>query len=251
MRRDIKKDSFWLSYSDLMTSLFFVMLVLFVMGVIILATSDDTITGLRRQLNEARAKIEELEKANKALANQNNVIQAAYNQVVIEKEKLEKLTQLTNQFKSLSGATSLRYDEEQKTFIVKEFEGKEIFEHDRAVIKQEYLKTVDKVGKDLEAILKALNKDNRDSKFLLVIEGNTANTYNKSINKDSNSSYRLSYDRALALYEQWKGLDLRKYNTEILICGSGMNGINRDNKVEENNKRFVIQILPKLSRTDK
>lgn len=251
MRRDTKKDSFWLSYSDLMTSLFFVMLVLFVMGIIILVTSDDTEPGLRRQLNEAKARIEELEKANKALANQNNVIQAAYDQVVIEKEKLERLTQLTNQFKSLSSATSLRYDDKQKTFIVKEFEGKEIFEHDKAVIKHEYLGTVNKVGRDLEAILKALNKDNRDSKFLLVIEGNTANTYNKSINKNNNFSYRLSYDRALALYEQWKGFDLRKYNTEILICGSGMNGINRDNEVEENNKRFVIQILPKLSRTDK
>ncbi len=251
MRRDTKKDSFWLSYSDLMTSLFFVMLVLFVMGIVILVTSADTKIGLRRQLTEAKARIEELEKANRTLASQNDVIKADLDRVLVEKGKLEKLTQLTEQFKSLSQATSLRYDDKQKTFIVKEFEGKEIFEHDKDVIKHEYLGTVNKVGRDLEAILKALNKDNRDSKFLLVIEGNTANTYNKSISKDNNSSYRLSYDRALALYEQWKGLDFRKYNTEILICGSGMNGINRDNEVEENNKRCVIQILPKLSRTDK
>jgi len=62
--------------------------------------------------------------------------------------------------------------------------------------------------------------------------------------------YELSYHRALALYRQWlsKGVDLRKYNTEVIIAGSGFNGINRDNKVEENNKRFVIQIIPKISR---
>ena len=33
MKKDAKKDSFWLSYSDLMTSLFFVMLVLFITGI--------------------------------------------------------------------------------------------------------------------------------------------------------------------------------------------------------------------------
>ena len=68
--------------------------------------------------------------------------------------------------------------------------------------------------------------------------------------KDKLYNYRLSYDRALELYTRWKwkGIDLRKYNTEIQICGSGLNGINRDDKVEENNKRFVIQIIPKISR---
>ena len=62
--------------------------------------------------------------------------------------------------------------------------------------------------------------------------------------------YELSYHRALALYRRWlsKGVDLRHYNTEVIIAGSVFNGINRDNKVEENNKRFVIQIIPKISR---
>ena len=47
-----------------------------------------------------------------------------------------------------------------------------------------------------------------------------------------------------------KELDLRKYNTEIIIAGSGFNGNNRDNKVEENNKRFIIQIIPKIMRPE-
>lgn len=62
--------------------------------------------------------------------------------------------------------------------------------------------------------------------------------------------YWLSYKRALALYNKWRsqGLNLRDYNTEIIIAGSGFNGINRDNRVEDNNKRFIIQIIPKVSR---
>lgn len=244
MRRDTKKDSFWLSYSDLMTSLFFIMLVLFITGVCILSSSDDTVSTLRRKLSDAETKIQLLEHSLKTLKED-------YDRVSIEKREYEKLLQLTEQFKSLSASTSLRYDETQKTFIAKEFEGKEIFKQNKADIKKEYLGVVAKVGKDLESILQKLNNDNKDSKFLLVIEGNTANKYDKSIDKDSKSAYELSFERALALYEQWKKLNLREYNTEILICGSGMNGINRDQVIEDNNKRFVIQILPKLSRTDK
>lgn len=250
MKKNAKKDSFWLSYSDLMTSLFFVMLVLFITSICVLTSSDQTIAGLKAKLAKAEDKIEKLEKDLKKQTTQYIDLKDKYDKVVIEKEQYEKLMQLTAQFKSLSESSSLRYDEGQKTFIAKDFEGIEIFEHDSDRIKMEYISTVKAVGEDLQKILQKLNSDNKDSKFLLVIEGNTANKYNKSISKDAAYSYELSYKRALALYNQWKGLNLRKYNTEVLICGSGMNGINRDEEVEENNKRFVIQILPKLSRTD-
>ena len=73
---------------------------------------------------------------------------------------------------------------------------------------------------------------------------------NKTFNPDNQLMYSLSYNRALALYNRWlqKGLNLRKYNTEIIIAGSGFNGNNRDDKNEDNNKRFFIQIVPKINR---
>ena len=92
-----------------------------------------------------------------------------------------------------------------------------------------------------------LNSSNPDYSYLLVIEGYSAN--DGTMSQDRTYNYKLSYDRALALYNRWRNegqINLRKYNTEILICGSGLNGINRDSKVEANNKRFVIQILPKI-----
>ena len=64
--------------------------------------------------------------------------------------------------------------------------------------------------------------------------------------------YDLSYRRALALYNRWrsKGLNFRQYNTEIIIAGSGFNGNNRDTIIEDYNKRFVIQIIPKIDRPE-
>ena len=98
-------------------------------------------------------------------------------------------------------------------------------------------------------MLKKLHRDNPDLGYVLVIEGNAANSWDKKYNKDDNYGYTLSYGRALAVYKHWlrKGIDLRKYNTEILIAGSGFNGLYRD-KVEDNNKRFTIQIIPHTKR---
>lgn len=122
-------------------------------------------------------------------------------------------------------------------------------------IKSEYIDTVDAVGQSLQEVVKRLHEKNPDLNFQLVIEGNAAipwqQLHNHSYNPDNVWMYELSYHRALALYRRWlsKGVDLRHYNTEVIIAGSGFNGINRDNRIEENNKRFVIQIIPKISRS--
>ncbi len=210
MAREKYKDSFWLSYSDLMTSLFFIMLVLFVV----------CIGKMKYDLGT----------------------------IIAEKEQLEQILQLNEQFKELSASSTLRYDEEHKTFVAKDLEGIEIFNSDSTKIKEQYLPIVNKVGIDLESLLKKLHDEHPQFQYLLVIEGNSAN--NGQWDKDRNYNYNLSFDRAKELYYTWKkgGVDLRKYNTEILICGSGLNGINRDNMKEENNKRFVIQIIPKISK---
>lgn len=100
-------------------------------------------------------------------------------------------------------------------------------------------------------MLYKLREKNPNFSYLLVIEGNAANSVKSPMPVDSRYAYELSYQRSLALYNRWTKedkIDLRKYNTEIQICGSGFNGINRDTKVEDNNKRFVIQIIPKISR---
>jgi len=223
MAREKYKDSFWLSYSDLMTSLFFIMLVLFVLCI-------------------SKMKYD------------NVVLQQEWNDANARKEQLEQILQLETQFEELGKSSELQYIEEKKMFVAKDFIGKEIFNPLNDTIKTQYIETVDKVGQSLQNIVKRLHDNNPNLNFQLVIEGNAAIPWQllqtHSYNADNLQMYELSYHRALALYRRWrsKGVDLRRYNTEVIIAGSGYNGINRDTKVEENNKRFVIQIIPKISK---
>lgn len=216
-----KKSLFWTSYSDLMTSLFFAMLVLFVVVVVAMGRVN---MHIKKALNSAEITIEQ----------QNQVLK------------------LQEQFQTLAGSTSLDYDEEKRMFYAKDFVGIEIFQPNEAEIKQEFINKVDEVGADIKNIINSLNKANSNFKYQLVIEGTAAIPYKElragTYNKDNYEMYLLSYRRALALYKRWQHLNFRESNTEIIIAGSGFNGINRDKVLEDNNKRFVIQIIPKIDR---
>lgn len=225
---DSKRSLFWISYSDLMTSLFFTMLVLFVVIIIAMGQAKMKTEQANNKLSEA------LKKAN----------------VTIEQQK--QLLKLNEQFQTLTSSSSLGYDENKRMFYVKDFVGVEIFEPDKDVIKPEYMQMVDTVGKEIKRIVDSLNRDGNNFKFQLVIEGTAAIPFkelvSKTYNPDNNMMYMLSYKRALSLYNRWKHLNFRESNTEIIIAGSGFNGINRDMDREENNKRFVIQIIPKIDK---
>lgn len=216
-----KKSLFWTSYSDLMTSLFFAMLVLFVVVVVAMG-------AVNKQLKEA------LNRAEITIEQQNQVLK------------------LQEQFQTLAGATSLDYDEEKRMFYAKDFVGIEIFEPNKAEIKQKFINKVDEVGADIKNIIDSLNKTSNRFKYQLVIEGTAAIPYKEKIAKTFNPNnyemFLLSYRRALALYKRWEYLNFPESNTEVIIAGSGFNGKNRDEIIEENNKRFVIQIIPKIDR---
>lgn len=224
MTKKQQKDPFWTSYSDLMTSLFFVMLVLFIICLI-------------------------------KVSHDKEVIESQYQEAKASNEQLKQILQLEEQFKVLGQSTSLGYDKDRKMFYAKDLVGIEIFFSEDDKIKEEYLETVDNVGNDLMKILESLYNENFH--YQLVIEGNAAIKWdqlrNHTYNPDNTEMYHLSYRRALALYNRWRTVgkhDFRKYNTEIIIAGSGFNGNNRDNKIEENNKRFIIQIIPKINRPE-
>ncbi len=220
-------DTFWISYSDLMTSLFFIMLVLFIVCIVKMKV-------INNQLGD----------------------------VIVTNEQLMQILQLDSLFSELSQSSSLRYVEQKKMFVVKDFENIEIFYpygsnntiEEASTIKPQLLNKVDAVGKDLDTLLQKLYTRNPNFSYQLVIEGTAAIPWDKKVNKsfnpDNRLMYNLSYKRALALYNHWlgNGLNLRKYNTEIIIAGSGFNGNNRDDKKEDNNKRFFIQIVPKINR---
>ena len=215
-----------------MTSLFFVMLVLFIICLI-------KVGGLYREVEDANTQL-------------GHVVDS----VNAENHQLEQILQLEEQFKVLSQSSSLDYDKEKRMFFAKDFVGREIFNSESDQIIDSFLVKVDKVGKDLENILAKLNTEKK-FKYQLIIEGNAAIDWkdkkNNHYDPDNYKMYELSYKRALALYNRWRkdSIDLRKYNTEVIIAGSGFNGINRDTIIEDNNKRFIIQIIPKIIKPEK
>ncbi len=225
MAKGNRQSLFWTSYSDLMTSLFFTLLVLFVVAII-------------------------------AMGRANKILKDVVGKEKAKSEQLTKILQLDKQFKALSQSSSLKYIDSRKMFVAKELEGVEIFQPNKIELKDEFkdYKKIDEIGRSIEKILQGLHNNRKDFSYQLVIEGTAAIPWqqlkNKSFNPDNYDMLMLSYQRALVLYKRWvgQGLDLRKYNTEIIIAGSGFNGINRDQKIEENNKRFIIQIIPKISR---
>jgi len=205
-----KNDFFWVSFSDLMTTLFFVMLVLFVL----------TVVFLKIEQGKVEAKVEEL----------------------------EKIVQLEEQFKPLQEDGDFFYLEKCKKFVARELMGKEIFEPNKTKILDKYIQPTVQVGRKLESFLNKLEEENPTFSYLLIIEGNMANTYDRKYSQDSEYGYKISYERALAVYNLWtdNNIDFRKSNVEVLISGSGFNGLCRE-KNQADNKRFSIQIIPKVS----
>jgi biopolymer transport protein ExbD len=225
-----KKALFWTSYADLMTSMFFAMLVLFVVFVVAMGSANRRIQEL---LNKSEV--------------ENDSIKASNTQ-------LQQIIKLNEQFETLTKSSSLNYDADKKMFYAKDLVGIEIFEPNDDDIKYEHLATVDKVGRDIKKLISSLKEKNSDIKYMLVIEGTAAIPYEQlragTYNSDNQGMYLLSYRRALALYNRWKDLGFRDGTTEIIIAGSGFNGINRDERIEDNNKRFVIQIIPKVGKPE-
>lgn len=251
MSKGKKESFFWTSYSDLMTSLFFVMLVLFVISVVIIQKSNPyRVSELETENARLKDSVEQLTKWIGGLEGQ-------IGELTMTIEQSEHLQQIEKQFNSLGEETIFKYDAEKKMFTVPCLEGISIFEQNKDKILPCYDLMVKDVGKDIERILEKLYSENPQLSYLLIIEGTAAIPYQElkagTYDADNQFFYELSYRRALACYNRWKnnGLDIRKYNAEVLICGSGFNGTNRDMKKEDNNKRFTIQIVPKVQRTEK
>jgi hypothetical protein len=169
--------------------------------------------------------------------------------LIQETERLQKLLNLEEQFKPLIDDNSFYYLSDCKKFIVKDLMGIEIFNPNKVVIKPEYISRTISAGKKIDAFLGELSEQNKGFSYLLVIEGNMANDFKKPKPVDRPDFYLKSYERALAVYNLWlkNGINFRQHDVEVMICGSGLNGLCRD-PVEENNKRFSIQIIPKVSK---
>lgn len=210
-----KRDLFWLSYSDLMTSLFFVMLVLFVLVYNMQNKMIGELNQKNKELKAAKVELDEIKRIQEAL------------------EKLDP--------------TYFLYDKRNKRYKLKvdvQFNRNSSKINDIPILVRY---EIYEAGKSIYQLMTQLTKENPNVNYLLIIEGNTQRSGNNFI-KIPDIGYRLSYNRALSLINFWqsKGLDFKNFsNCEILISGSGYFGKSRESK-ESENRKFTIQITPKI-----
>ena len=215
---------FWPSYSDLMTSLFFLMLVMFVL----------TIISLRNSIIEA----ERLQKLSEEQLRNVQQIQEAVNHLPVDYFEEDA----TNKRWILKRSYS-------PSFRVADYDIRVLNDTTRLI---EVGNSLMKVINQLNALKEDTKYKNMDITYLVVIEGMAS--------KDSYyDNDALSYKRALSLYYLWKrnGISFEKSQCEVQISGSGIRGRGRFNddgkKPEEEikNQRIIIQIVPKIGNLGK
>ncbi|GAB3577361.1 hypothetical protein [Hymenobacter daeguensis] len=210
------KDFFWPSYVDLMTALFLTMLVLFVLSYKLFKDkqrdNDKLIYDLKVQVQEKR-KLDEIKAALKRL--ESNYFE--YN------------------------ATYKRYELKfPVTFAPKS----DVLPYDAQA-------PLVKAGRFLLSQMQSIKNDDK-VQYLIVVEGRAAKDLrypaNDPHNLDGPAVRQLSYSRALSVIRLWEQAGLRfPANLEVVAAGSGFRGAGRYTGSQEAlNKRFIIQIQPKI-----
>lgn len=284
---------FWISYSDLMTTLFFIMLVLFAVCYSVVKKTEldikeyENLSELRNKVEEAQNKLEEeqeknkkdkeelkaaqeqnekdkeelakkeqeLEGKNKEIADKDTelkqkekALEAAANEVKIAQDKYKRITDLTNSVKDLSDKL-FKYNDKYKKHIlnidVKFKSGSEDLD-----ALSDFRQSLLNSGREIKKLIDSKYKE-FGTPFLVVIEGQASKGGWPEELDSIKMNDILSYKRARSLVSFWEqnGINLRagNYNEkcELIIAGSGENGVMRETDDDSKNQRFLIHILPK------
>ena len=223
---DGNEDFFWPSFTDLMTSLFFIVLVLYILTVAMLKNSQQAMKMI----------------------------------VVAQKEQLDIIKTVEENLKPLQrDKNTFVYDSKYKRYQLafevhfkdgrKDISPSGIDSYGPTIVK------IDSLGIKLKRLVDELKKQKRsdqslsDISYLLVVSG--------SASRDNYAqNYQLSYERALALYIHWKDnmgidFDAPEYHDiiEFQIAGNGTGGVGRfegGEMEEKKNQRFLINVIPKI-----
>jgi outer membrane protein OmpA-like peptidoglycan-associated protein len=207
-----------------MTSLFFVMLVLFIL---VYAGTAETVP--KKELEAVKKELEATKKKGNAT----------------EKE-LERIKEVGKTVNNID-ANYFRYDSINKKHTLNMPFLFPAGVYDISKIIPDKRKDLINAGKAIkELITKYPERDN--IKYLIIVEGQASKDGDEGNND-------LSYHRAQSLVAFWKeqdiGLDKLK-NCEIIIAGSGEEGVPRDKPdIPPANQRFLITIIPKIGELKK
>lgn len=209
-----------------MTSLFFIVLVLFVVSAV----------SFYNQIEIAEEAIE-----------------AADSLSVIE-EEFNQIESIQNSIRSLD-PRFFEFDENNKRYRLRVDVNFAPRSPDINTIGQEGINELVEAGQNLYQNIDSILSDHEDSYLILVIEGNaqrvcTGEEGGPGCNyiNDPEFGYNLSYGRALALFNLWNdhGMDFKRFGErcEVILAGSGYFGISREEQ-EHLNRRFTLQLTSK------
>lgn len=239
-----KANFFWVSYADLMTSLFFVMLVLSAISFVLFEAEKGKYEDIIKELNAKDAII-------KVQAEKYRIIESV-------EQNLEPLKKDGDLF-----VYEQEYKRYKLAFDIQFAEGKVGINRNDVLNFEIAEEKIDKVGKKLLQTVEGLIEKRRKEpekyasiSYLIVVAGSAS----KLPGDDSDKNYLYSYNRAYNLYKYWRdelGIDFnaRKYHgfIEFQIAGNGEGGIGRfprdaqqGFKNERRNQRFLINVIPKI-----
>ena len=193
-----------------MTSLFFVMLMLFVVAILAMSKALQNETRLR----------------------------------VDNERQIKKIREIENSIQNIDSVW-FEYNEIHKKHVLKIDVSFDTGQSDIQNIPIDTREELYKAGLAIDKFLKKAKDEFGSSvNYLLIIEGQASND-GYSRNYELSYERALSLYRYLQTNRQ---LDLKRENCEVLICGSGTEGNMRaypDNAGNKKNQRFLIHILPK------
>ena len=138
-----RSNTFWLSYSDLMTSLFFIMLVLFIVCVV-------KMKGINDQLDK---------------------------EVNAKEEQLRKIEELNNSIKEIDNKY-FAYDEQFKRHTLKDIEVSfNTYSSNIYDIEQEQLDKLLKAGLAIAHFMNSAKSKIPEAQYMLIIEGQSSKDY--------------------------------------------------------------------------
>lgn len=203
-----KKSFFWASYADLMSSLFFIMLVLFVLTVVMLQKEIEKSDSLRQATERELAKIKEIQNA------------------------------ISN-----IDSTYFEYNSEHKKHVLKIDVEFPTGSADIARIPEPTLRELIGAGNVIKRFIAQAWAKDSTTQYLLIIEGQASRD-----NYPYNNELSYARALALRNYWRSHHVDFVQEQCEVIVAGSGQEGVLRilpDNATNKKNQRFLIHILPK------
>jgi hypothetical protein len=208
-----KRDFFWLSYSDLMTSLFFVMLVLFVL---VYSMQNKLISDLEGEKRLRKEVADAIENIDTDYFKYDNIYQKHI---------------LNIAFKFPNGESDIY----------------KIIPDDNSKKTDTILKELEESGQIIKKLILKFPKE-RNIKYFVVVEGQASKD---GWSRNNVLSYHRA--QSLVSFWESKNIGLDKIeNCEIVIAGSGEKGVPRDMPdIPPANQKFLITIVPKIGELKK